>query len=105
MRHELEDPKTDVNLTVSAGDEVAITLAELGAAGYVWEVLAPSPLVTCTKEPVETKPKPGIIGGPNPVRFVLVPSKAGTSLTTLVHRRPWAKDDEAARLIVTLTRA
>jgi len=110
LRHEIEIPETDgdaraVKVHVAAGDEAALVLSELGAAGYVWEVLEASPHVTCTKEPVATPTKRGQVGGPNGVRFVLAPTAAGTTVTTLVHRRPWSPADEAGRVVVTMTRA
>lgn len=103
VRHELKEPATDVKLTVNVGDEVAITLAELSGAGYLWEVLATTPHVTCTRESVDKKPECEQIGGPNPTRFLLSAASVGLATVTLVHRRPWSKKDEIARRTIILT--
>lgn len=106
MRHTFTSPTTEVRASLREGDDVAIELEELGAAGYVWEALDAASTIACTKESVVGPPSPeGMVGGPTKIRFVITASAPGTTTTTLVHRRPWESADDAERIAVTIVRS
>ena len=77
------------NVTVPAGSEVAISLAENPSTGYSW-IATVSPGLTVADDRYEQNATPeGVVGAGGIRTWTLVPETPGVFMFSAVYRRPW----------------
>lgn len=77
------------NVTVPAGSEVAISLAENPSTGYSWNATV-SPGLTVADDRYEQNVTPeGVVGAGGIRTWTLVPETPGVFMFSAIYRRPW----------------
>jgi predicted secreted protein len=92
--------ETDHGRTVKipAGGLIRIELAEMGSAGYTWEVarLDERVLDLLSVEAVDSG-RPGLVGAPVLKRWLIRATGSGKTVLWLRHARPWEDRSQAAK--------